>query len=236
MEKGKLYLIPAGLGADDAAKAVSLQVREIVNSIDEYIVENERSARRYLKELGIVKPIQELVFRVLNEHTDRGNLSVFLAGPDRGKNVGVITEAGCPCVADPGAEIAALAHEKDIRVVPLAGPSSILLALMASGINGQRFAFHGYLPIDKNEKIKALLELEKAARRSDETQLFMETPYRNNHLLADILETCNAPTRLCVAADLTMPSEFIKTRTIAAWKRGPLPDLNKRPAIFLIYK
>jgi 16S rRNA (cytidine1402-2'-O)-methyltransferase len=147
----------------------------------------------------------------------------------------VITEAGCPGVADPGAAIAALAHERDIPVVPLVGPSSILLALMASGMNGQRFVFHGYLPIDKNDKIKALLEIEKAAVRSDQTQIFMETPYRNNHILRDILQTCNGATRLCVAADLTLPTEFIKTKTMTAWKKEALPDLDKRPAIFLIY-
>lgn len=236
MGKGKLYLIPAGLSETEMVSAIPPQVREVINTIDEYIAENERSARRYLKLLGIAKPIQELVFHVLNEHTDRRNIGVFLASLDLGKNIGVITEAGCPGVADPGADIVALAHEKDIPVVPLVGPSSILLALMASGLNGQRFVFHGYLPLEKNEKIRALLNLEKQAQQLDQTQIFMETPYRNNHLLQDILQNCQGTTRLCIAADLTLPTEFIKTKTVALWKKGPCPDLNKRPAIFLIYK
>jgi len=234
MSKGKLFLIPAALGDAAAVNSISPHIRETINAIDEYIVENERSARRYLKQLGISKPIQELAFHLLNEHTDRSKLGAFLANIDQGKNIGIITEAGCPGVADPGAEVVALAHEKDIPVVPLVGPSSILLALMASGLNGQRFAFHGYLPIEKKERVQALRQMEKQAAQFDQTQIFMETPYRNNHLLGDILQNCQGATRLCVAVELTLPTEFIKTKTIDAWKKSPLPDLHKRPAIFLI--
>ena len=234
-QKGTLYLIPTTLGdTAETADVIPVKVSAVINQIDEYIVENEKSARHYLKKAGLQKPLQEIILHPLNRHTAAQDISGYLKSISDGKNIGVISEAGCPGVADPGAEVVAIAHERNIRVIPLVGPSSILLSLMASGFNGQSFTFHGYLPKERSERIKKLKELEKAAQKK-QTQLFIETPYRNMHLLEDILHTCEGNTLLCIACDITLPSEFIKTKRIAEWKKQ-LPDINKKPAIFLIYK
>ncbi|HSH68041.1 MAG TPA: SAM-dependent methyltransferase, partial [Bacteroidia bacterium] len=188
----------------------------------------------YLKKAGLQRPLQDIILHPLNQHTPSQEISGYLKALSEGKNIGVISEAGCPGVADPGAEVVAIAHERHIRVIPLVGPSSILLALMASGFNGQSFTFHGYLPKERSERIKKLKELEKATQKG-QTQLFIETPYRNTHLLDDILQTCESTTLLCIACDITLPTEFIKTRRIAEWKKH-IPDIHKKPTIFLVYK
>nr|MBA3706349.1 SAM-dependent methyltransferase [Bacteroidota bacterium] len=203
----------------------------IINTIDEYIVENEKSARHYLKKLGIQKSLQEIILHPLNQHTPAQEISAYLNSISLGKNIGIISEAGCPGIADPGAEVVKAAHEKHITVVPLVGPSSIFLALMASGFNGQQFTFNGYLPKERAERIKKIKELERLAQK-EYTQLFIETPYRNVNMLEDILASCNGATRLCIACDITLPTEFIKTKTISSWKKQ-IPDISKRPAIFL---
>jgi 16S rRNA (cytidine1402-2'-O)-methyltransferase len=234
-QKGILYLIPTTLGnTAETADVIPVKINTIINQIDEYIVENEKSARHYLKKVGIKKPLQEIILHPLNQHTAPQEISGYLKSIAEGKNIGIISEAGCPGVADPGAEVVAIAHARNITVVPLVGPSSILLSLMASGFNGQSFTFHGYLPKERPDRIKKLKELEKAAQKQ-QTQLFIETPYRNMHLLEDILGSCDGTTRLCIACDITLPTEFIKTKRIAEWKKQ-LPDLNKKPTIFLICK
>ncbi len=232
-ENGILYLIPTTLG--DTADVIPVKVNQIINTIDEYIVENEKSARHYLKKIGIQKPLQEIILHTLNQHTEPQEISGYLKSISSGKNIGIISDAGCPGVADPGAEVVKLAHQKNITVIPLVGPSSILLALMASGFNGQSFTFNGYLPKERGERIKKLKDLEKSAQQKNQTQLFIETPYRNMHLLEDIIANCDGRTPLCIACDITLPTEFIKTKSVGEWKKQ-IPDLNKRPAIFLIYK
>lgn len=235
-DQGILYLIPTTLGdTAETADVLPVKVNHIINTIDEYIVENEKSARHYLKKMGIQKPLQEIILHPLNQHTDNKEIAAYLNSIALGKNIGVISEAGCPGVADPGAEVVKLAHEKNIKVVPLVGPSSILLSLMASGFNGQSFAFNGYLPKERNERIKKIKELERIATQRDQTQLFIETPYRNTHLLEDLIANCEKLTKLCIACDVTLPTEFIKTKSISEWKKD-LPDINKRPAIFLLNK
>jgi 16S rRNA (cytidine1402-2'-O)-methyltransferase len=236
MEKGKLYLIPTTLGdTAETASVIPVRVNEIINTIDEYIVENEKSARHYLKKMGLKKPLQEIVLHPLNQHTEAKEISTYLNSIQLGKHIGVISEAGCPGVADPGADVVKLAHEKNIEVIPLVGPSSILLSLMASGFNGQNFAFNGYLPKERGERIKKLKELEMLVYKRKQTQLFIETPYRNMHLLEDILSACEGKTKLCIACDITLPSEFVKTKPIYEWKKQ-VPDINKKPTIFLIYQ
>jgi 16S rRNA (cytidine1402-2'-O)-methyltransferase len=233
--KGKLFLIPTTLGEIDPISTIPAAVYAIINEIDEYLVENEKWARQYLKKLGIKKPLQEITLHVLDKHTDFNELKNTMLCLDNGKNLGVISEAGCPGIADPGAEAVKWAHQKNIQVIPLVGPSSILLALMASGFNGQSFAFQGYLPIDRAERIKKIKQLESFVYSQNQTQIFIETPYRNNHLLEDLLKHCQAQILLCIAVDLTLPSESVKTRTIDGWKKQA-PNLHKRPAIFLLYK
>lgn len=231
---GTLYLIPATLGDSDIDYSIPSYNKGIINSTDIYIVENERTARRFLLKAGIRKPIDELTFLLLNKHVPVEEYSRYINFLQQGKNVGLISEAGCPAIADPGAEIVEMAHQKNIRVIPLVGPSSILLALMASGMNGQRFVFHGYLPIDKAKRIGQIKTIEKDAARNRQTQIFMETPYRNQSLFEDILRTCRDNTLLCIAADLTLKSEYIKTKTIGEWKKSP-PGINKRPVVFLMH-
>ena len=236
IKKGVLYLIPVTLGdIAETADVLPVKINQIINSIDEYIVENEKSARHYLKKMGIKKPLQELTLHPLNQHTQIREIASYLDSIELGKNIGIISEAGCPGIADPGAEVVKLAHSKNIKVVPLVGPSSVLLALMASGFNGQSFTFSGYLPKERSERIKKIKELERCAKEKDQTQLFIETPYRNTHLLEDILSACDNHTPLCIACDITLPTEFIKTKSISEWKKQ-VPDITKRPAIFLIYK
>ncbi len=232
---GVLYLIPNTLGECNPEQVLPSVNFEIIKGIKHFIVEDVRTARRFLKKVDKEINIDELQFFTLNKHTSPEEISGYLSPLKAGSNIGIISEAGCPAIADPGAEIVRIAQEKNYRVVPLVGPSSILLALMASGFNGQSFAFTGYLPIQGNERIQALKQLEKRAQFEKQSQLFIETPYRNMKMLEDILNTCQPKTKLCIACDITLDSEYIKTKCVADWKKEKLPDLNKRPCIFLIY-
>lgn len=235
MEKGKIYLIPTTLGENARIEyAIPAFVSEIVNSIEHYIVENEKTARHYLKKLKIEKPLQELQLYPLNKFTPIEDVPGYLKPALDGKPIGLISEAGCPGIADPGADIVKLAHELGIKVVPLVGPSSILLALIASGLNGQNFAFHGYLPIEARERVKKIKELENNSRQQNQTQIFIETPYRNDKLYADIIASCNNETLLCIAADITLRSEQISTHPVSYWKKKK-PVLHKRPVVFLLH-
>ncbi|QQL51591.1 SAM-dependent methyltransferase [Mucilaginibacter ginkgonis] len=234
MPTGTLYLIPVPLAENASAKSFTPYLINTINAIIEYIVENEKTARRFLKEAGLKTSQSELIIHDYGKHNRNTSLKEFFTGLLYGKDVGLMSEAGCPGVADPGADIVAEAHRLNIRVVPLVGPSSILLALMASGFSGQSFTFHGYLPIDKADRSRKIKQLESTAIRLKQTQLFIETPFRNNALLDDILKTCAPTTRLCIAANLTAETEMVKTQNIAAWKKQ-IPDLHKQPVIFLLY-
>ncbi|SMF20887.1 SAM-dependent methyltransferase [Pseudogulbenkiania subflava] len=230
---GTLFLIPTPLG-DEATPWLPEPERARVLHITHFVVEAEKTARKHLKALGVTTPIRELTLATLNEHTKPADVAALLKPLADGLDLGLVSEAGCPAVADPGAQLVALAHEKGYRVEPLIGPSSILLALMASGANGQCFAFHGYLPVDAAERAKAVKELEQRSRQRNETQIFIETPYRNNALLQQLRETLSPATRLCVAADLTLPSQTIVSRRVKDWPKEA-PDFHKRPALFVIH-
>lgn len=232
-KKGIIYLIPNVLGENTENEVIPAFVANSVLSLKHFIVEDIKNARRYLKKLQPTIVIDDLQFYVLNKHTDVKELTSFIQPAHDGYDIGIISEAGCPGIADPGADIVKIAHQKNIRVIPLVGPSSILLTLMASGLNGQSFAFHGYLPIDKPERIKKLKALEKLIHQENQTQLFMETPFRNNQLFADVLANCDNSLRFCVAADLTTPTEFIKTQSIEKWKQNVI-DIHKRPVMFAL--
>jgi 16S rRNA (cytidine1402-2'-O)-methyltransferase len=232
-KQGKLYLVPSTIGGGCLSKAIPGYNLDVIQSIHHYIVEKERTARRMLISMGIKTPIDELAFTILNKHTPESEKAGILAPLLQGKNMGLLSEAGLPCVADPGSGIVQLAHRQHIEVVPLVGPSSVFLSLMASGLNGQSFCFHGYLPIPKNERVKAIKRLEKTSRAHQQTQVFIETPYRNNKLLDDLIQNCHPGTLLCVAANLQTPEEFIKTRPMGKWKKQK-PNLHKIPCIFLI--
>ena len=234
MPNGTLYLIPVPLADEAAGKSFTPYLVDTINHISEYIVENEKTARRLLKEAGLKTPQSQLVIHDYGKHSRDQPMSEFFTGLLAGKDVGLMSEAGCPGVADPGADVVAEAHRRGIKVVPLVGPSSILLALMASGFNGQSFTFHGYLPIDKIERAKRIKELEGAAERLKQTQLFIETPFRNNPMLEEILRSCKPATRLCIACNLTGADEMVKTQSIAAWRKQ-VPELHKKPCIFLIF-
>jgi 16S rRNA (cytidine1402-2'-O)-methyltransferase len=234
MPNGTLYLIPVPLAENATGKSLTPYLVDTINHISEYIVENEKTARRCLKEAGLKTPQSELVIHDYGKHNRDIRDNDFFTGLLAGKDVGLMSEAGCPGVADPGADIVAEAHRKGIKVVPLVGPSSILLAIMASGFSGQSFCFHGYLPIDKVERARSIKELEGQAERLKQTQLFIETPFRNNPMLEEILRTCKPTTRLCIASNLTGDNELVKTQTIAAWKKQ-IPDLHKQPTIFLVF-
>ncbi len=230
---GSLFLIPAPLGDESVAWLPAAEAAKVLH-IRHFVVEAEKTARKHLKALGVSTPIRELAMSTLNEHTKPADVAALLAPLLAGEDVGLISEAGCPAVADPGAQLVALAHERGIRVAPLIGPSSILLALMASGANGQCFAFHGYLPVDAAEKAKLVKELEQRSRQRNETQVFIETPYRNNALLQQLRETLSPTTRLAVACDLTLPTETIVSRLVKDWPQAA-PDFHKRPAIFILH-
>ena len=237
---GKLYLIPCTLSNPgeitiNPFDVIPGQVKSCVDQIDYYIVEHSKTARKFIKSIAPEKVQASLTLFELNKHTEVSEHYEMLKPLLNGINVGLMSEAGCPGIADPGAVIVKLAHEKGIQVVPLVGPSSILLALMASGMNGHSFAFTGYLPIDKNEKKSALRNLEKWSQEKNQAQIFMETPYRNNKFLEDILATLHPQTNLCVACDITLPTEFIKTKTVNDWKKQKV-DLHNRPCIFIIQK
>ena len=235
MSKGKLYMIPTTLGESDVTKILPLSVKENIHQLDEFIVENSKTARAFLKQMEIPSPQNQLKIHVLNKHTDAQELHGFLNACRNGLNIGLISEAGCPGVADPGAEIVSIAHKEDIQIIPLVGPSSILLSLMASGMNGQSFTFNGYLPIEKSDVKKKLKELERISKNYNQTQLFIETPYRNHKLIDTLYQSLQSNTKLCIACDISLNTEYIKTKTIAEWKKTTKPDLHKRPCIFLIY-
>ncbi|MEQ1526101.1 MAG: SAM-dependent methyltransferase [Gallionella sp.] len=234
MTFGTLYLIPCTLGDTPAEQVLPQHTIHIARNLSYFVVEQAKTARQFLSALKPVQPIQSLHMENLNEHTTQNELVGLLAPLLAGNDVGIISEAGCPGIADPGAGLVELAHRKGIRVIPLVGPSSILLALMASGLNGQCFAFHGYLPIEEAERKKSIATLEAESAKCNQTQLFIETPYRNEKLLGALLATCRPQTRLCIAADITLPDEQIVTRSIAQWKTQALPQLNKRPCMFLL--
>lgn len=230
-----LYLLPVTLGDTSVEKVLPAYNKEVITEIKYFIVEDVRSARRFLKKVDRSIVIDDLTFFTLNKHTSLEEISGYLKPLAEGNSMGVISEAGCPAVADPGADVVAIAQRKNYKVVPLVGPSSIILSVMASGFNGQSFAFHGYLPIDANERLKRLKELESRVYSENQTQLFIETPYRNNKMMEDIIKACRPQTKLCIAANITCEGEYIKTRTLKEWN-GKLPDLSKIPCIFLIYK
>ncbi len=229
----ELYLIPSNIGNSDWQFVLPVSIAGVINSTRFFIVENKRSARRFLKKVDRGIDIDELTFFELNKHTDPADIPAFLDPLAQDQDVAVISEAGCPGVADPGAAVVRLAHQKGFTVSPLVGPSSIVLALMASGFNGQNFAFNGYLPVQANERAKEIRRLENLLTKSGQTQIFIETPYRNNALVKDLLKTCSPATLLCIAANLTDNHEFIATKSVAQWK-GKVPDLHKQPAVFLI--
>ncbi|KAA6303640.1 MAG: Ribosomal RNA small subunit methyltransferase I [Candidatus Ordinivivax streblomastigis] len=228
-----LFLIPVTLGETPVEKVLPLYNTHIIHQLKYFIVENIRTARRFLKQAAPEIKIDDCTFFTLNKHTSPNELSGFLQPIAEGWSIGVLSEAGCPAIADPGADVVAIAQQKNIPVVPLVGPSSILLSVMGSGFNGQSFTFHGYLPIDSDQRIKTLKILEQRVYSDSQTQLFIETPYRNNKMVEDILKTCKPSTSLCIAADITLETEFIKTKTVAEWKKN-IPELSKRPCIFLL--
>ncbi len=230
-----LYLIPVTLGESELDHVIPSGQKDIIRSISCFVVENVRTARRFLKKTDKSIDVDRLQFFELNEHTDTGKIHRYLEPIGEGLHVGLMSEAGCPGVADPGADVVRIAHEKGIRVVPLVGPSSILLAMMASGMNGQNFAFNGYLPIKKDEKARHIQLLEKRIYAENQSQLFIEAPYRNLQLLDDLLANCQQRTRLCIACDLTLETEFIRTLLVSEWRKHK-PDIQKRPTIFILGK
>lgn len=231
---GELILLSADLGSTDMTYVIPAGVADRMLSIKFFIVENVRTARRFLKKIHPRINIDELTFSVLNKRTQPQEVGRFLQPALKGNDIGLLSEAGNPCVADPGNLAVQAAHERDIRVVPTVGPSSIILALIASGLNGQNFAFNGYLPIDKKARERKLKALEMRSAKENQSQIFMETPFRNQQILEAVLSVCSEQTKLCIAADITTDTEFILTRSIRSWKKNPLPDLNKRPTIFIL--
>lgn len=232
---GNLYLIPTTLSETEPLEVLPISVKKIVEQVDDYIVENEKSARRFIKKISPKKSQPSLKIYLLDKFTSESETTNYLDACLKGEHVGLLSEAGVPAIADPGATMVKLAHQKGIRVVPLVGPSSIIMAMMASGLNGQNFAFNGYLPIEKADRKRSIQKLEKLSLEKDQSQLFIETPYRNDKMLADLLQYLSPDTSLCVAADITAPTEFIKTYSVEEWKQQQI-DLHKRPAIFIIHK
>ncbi|MCR5189777.1 MAG: SAM-dependent methyltransferase [Treponema sp.] len=231
-----LYLIPVTLGETSIEQVLPSYNHDIIVGIKHFIVENIRSARRFLKKVEKSIDIDELTFYELNRHTDRKFIGQYLDALKEGKPVGIISEAGCPAIADPGADVVAIAQQRGFKVVPLVGPSSIIMSVMGSGFNGQSFAFNGYLPVEVPQRIKALKKLETKVWNDDQTQLFIETPYRNAKMFETIVNNLKPNTKLCVAAGITCPEEYIKTKTVAQWKKDKLPEMGKIPAIFLLGK
>jgi len=232
---GKLYLIPTTLGNNEPLEVLPISVKKIIEQVDHFIVENEKSARRFIKKISPRKSQASLHIYVLDKFTDELESFNYLDACSKGFSIGLMSEAGVPAIADPGASIVYLAHKKNIKVVPLVGPSSITMAMMSSGLNGQNFAFNGYLPIDKAERKKSIKQLEKLSSDKDQSQLFIETPYRNEKMMTDLLQTLSPNTQLCVAVDITLSTEFIKTQSVQDWKKEKV-ELHKRPAIFIIHK
>lgn len=233
--KGTLYLIPTRLGDNPPLEVLPISIKKVIEDLDYYIVENEKTARRFIKRISPSKSQPTLKLQVLNKYTTEAERNTYLNSCLEGISIGLLSEAGCPAIADPGAEIVKLAHQMEIKVVPLVGPSSILLALMGSGMNGQSFTFNGYLPIDKSERKAKLKTLERLSSEHNQAQIFIETPYRNMKMLEDLADTLHPNTNVCVACDLTLPTEFIKTKSASEWKHNK-EDLHKRPSIFIIQK
>ncbi|MTI86408.1 MAG: SAM-dependent methyltransferase [Balneolaceae bacterium] len=232
---GTLYLIPTTLGKTSGNNTLPEYTLEILRKLDVLVVENIQTTSRFLQWVGDTIPEYEIDFYQLNKRTPDHEVFSFLKPLKKGKDVGLLSEAGAPAVADPGSTLVRMAHQNNIRVMPLTGPSSILLALMASGFNGQQFAFHGYLPIDQKKRKQMIIQLEGASKRHNRTQIFMETPHRNNALLKDLLKTCNPASWLCTATDITLPNEQIISKQISDWHTTRKPDLQKRPTIFILY-
>lgn len=233
--KGVLYLIPTTLGDNEPLEVMPISVKKTVEQLDYFIVENEKTARKFIKRITPKKSQSSLVIFKLDKYADVLEIQTYLDSCDKGISMGLLSEAGMPAIADPGAEIVKLAHQKNIKVVPLVGPSSILLAMMASGFNGQNFAFNGYLPIDNSERKKAIKNLEKLSKEKGQSQIFIETPYRNEKMFNDLKSSLTPNTKLCIACDITLKDEYIKSLTIKEWKNEN-PDLYKKPAIFIIHK
>lgn len=235
-EIGKLYLLPTTLGSFESINRVLPEYNiKVIHSLDVFIVEKLRTARRFLSALSHPVPIDKMTFYELNKHTHNSEITEYLNTTFSGKSIGLLSEAGTPCIADPGNEIVKIAHESGINIIPLVGPNSIVLALMASGFNGQNFCFHGYLPVDNNELNRKIKDLESVSSRNKQTQIFIETPYRNNRMLKAITSSCNNNTMLCVATDITLPSESIITMPVSDWKKMKI-DINKKPTIFLLLR
>ncbi|PRX54488.1 SAM-dependent methyltransferase [Flagellimonas meridianipacifica] len=230
---GKVYLIPTTLGDNAPLEVLPISIKRTIENIDYYIVENEKTARRFIKKVSPGKSQGDIEIETINKYTDPAVIPSFLDPCIHGDDVGVLSEAGCPGIADPGADVVRIAHEKRIQVVPLVGPSSILMAMMSSGMNGQNFAFNGYLPIEVPERKAMIKRLERLSRETGQSQIFMETPYRNDKLLSELTKTLQKSTRLCIATDITLPTEFIQTKSVHEWKELTI-DLNKRPTIFII--
>lgn len=235
MDKAALYLIPVLLGDTSVERVIPEFNKRIVSELKFFIVENIRSARRFMKKCDPGIDIDSLTFYELNKHTNKKDIEGYLAPMKSGNSMGVISEAGCPAIADPGAEVVAIAQKKGYKVVPLVGPSSLLMAVMASGFNGQSFAFHGYLPIDSSKRVSKIKYLEMQSYKDNQTQLFIETPYRNQKLAEDIIENCKPHTQLCIAMNISCDDEWIVTKSVKSWK-GNLPDMQKTPTVFLIYR
>ncbi|WP_338350908.1 SAM-dependent methyltransferase [Nonlabens tegetincola] len=234
MEKGRLFLIPVTLGEINPLEVLPISVKKVIEVVDHYIVENEKSARRFIKSIHPGKSQPSLQLSTLNKFTEPSELPTFLKPCHEGTHVGLMSEAGVPGVADPGSQVVAMAHEQGIRVQPLVGPSSILMAMMSSGMNGQSFAFNGYLPIDKHDRRKRIKQLESFSLRENQSQALIETPYRNNKLIEELLTALHPETRLCIACDITLPTEYIRTFSVKKWKQN-IPDIHKRPALFIIH-
>ncbi|MEM6843196.1 MAG: SAM-dependent methyltransferase [Bacteroidota bacterium] len=232
--QGTIYLIPTVIAPGTQAQVLAPQVREVTNQLSYFLVENVRTARRFLSSLSIQTPIHELQFELLTKKTKAKEVVELMRPALTGQNIGIMSEAGCPGVADPGAQAVAYAHQRGLRVAPLVGPSSILLALMASGFSGQSFTFHGYLPIDKEKRVQTVKRLEKQSQQYRQTQIFMEAPYRNNQLLADVVKHCQSDTLVCVAKNISGSDEYIQTQPVHAWRKS-LPNLHKVPTVFLLY-
>ncbi|MFD2561789.1 SAM-dependent methyltransferase [Aquimarina rubra] len=233
--KGKLYLIPTRLGDDVPLEVLPISIKKVLEQVNHYIVENEKPARRFIKKVSPSKSQRSLIIHSVNKYTDASEIPNYLAPCLNGESIGLLSDAGCPGIADPGAEVVRLAHEKGIQVTPLVGPSSIFLAMMSSGMNGQNFCFNGYLPIDKGERKSTIKSLEKNSLEKNQAQIFIETPYRNDKMLADLTSILNPSTRLCVASDITLTTEYIATKTIEEWKNEEI-ELHKKPTIFIIQR
>ncbi|MCF8309510.1 MAG: SAM-dependent methyltransferase [Bacteroidales bacterium] len=232
---GTLYLLPTALSTANPADSLPAKFLQTVEQLDEFIVENIKTTRRFLRAIGFNKDFDQIPYHVLNKHTPTEDIAFFLEGAKNGKNIGLFTEAGVPGIADPGATVVETAHRQNLTVKPLSGPSSIFMALAASGFNGQNFAFNGYLPIDAKKRKEKIKQFEQRLLKEDQTQIFIEAPYRNNTLLEAFLDTCHPETRLCIASEITAEDEFIKTLSVKAWKKTK-PNLHKKNTVFLLYK